>query len=1292
MKIRLRILFVVQLLFSIAVRAQSPLDTLAMRAIMVNQLFPQEKVYLHFDNTSYYLGETMWFKAYVLGTSGHTLRPQSKVLYVELVAPEGYVVETKKYKLDDKGCCNGDFELKASILSGYYTVRAYTRYMLNWGDEAIFARTFPIYDAVSGGHYEIKDMLDRKRSSLDVKEKQRENAEKYCLTFYPEGGHLIDGIPCVVAYELLQNNGAPLTDSIAICADGDPLLYTVPEHNGKGSFVFTPSSSIQYSAEIRYQEDSKIGRQKVRTIKFTLPLVEKFGVGVSVKEQADSFILQIQNNLDSELPLGCTIFNKGRMQMYETFSSDVTCKTIVVHSDSLPEGINRLVVFANHETPLAERQFFVRHERLHSDDLQHVPLRVQTSEVKSLRGSEQDANKKMLIRIEREDGSPIPHDASLSLSLTDSEFRDTIGLGNNFYTHLLLGSELKGYIPHASRYFSPNNANRSRELDLVMLTHGWTSYDWTALSNKYVDLQHPIETGLLINGELLEFSYKTSDRRIVNEKSLVSYAPIPFRVMTLSKQKGGLLQDYEFTTDADGRFWLRMDDFYGDCIVSLSPGQKPNKSTRAIVLLDKSFSPKPLTEQYLRIGLSKDAQTEMLKVGNLDYLLPDAEITNDSRKNRYHLPPLSEVHYNYLNEWERNYDTYWKMKKTLLDGGNGSDIKEDSVPTVWYGPWFNAYIYGFRNQDGDMTIADEGVAPYKVVGSTFLRNFVGCYWLHYMAVDENNYPDSIVMDEDYLAQMDFLNPFKFKEFFISHDYAVRQQITSDISHWVNKYNMIIGKYRKYRGDNIDVYSLDGNPGYLHGFYVNQILLPTSLAADWSVGEKFMGKAQGSARWILQKNKSKYSSSGVLPISAPNYVACMVPYTASERDSLYLPNYDNGINERFTNLQGYSRSKSFYSPNYMGKELLYDESEYHRTLLWDTEIMPDSTGTITLSLSNLPSTKEVAVSIEGMCNRQIFSNESLGGQRQLYTETENRNKDLQIWRNVVDTILPSPSELIAMHKENIEGVRKLQEQQLDDAVMLFKKSAMKLYPPAIANLGICYHRGWGVEKDVDMAYKYYLLAAERGDASACHNLGGCYLNGVPIPSNDSLAFVWYKRAADKGYLQSQVVLGKFYEEGMGSVEKSDSLALQYYLLASEKYPEASLAAAMILVSHDSISGLSKKELRQSQTAKLLLSAAEGGQLKAQRYLADCYREGYYVKKSKKRMASCLTVCAEQGDEQSLLRLARCYERGIGVKEDRKKSYSYYQQLAQKGNEYAQKKVREYEYYGDFLFDRTKLEDL
>ena len=149
-----------------ALRAQSPLDTLAMRAIMVNQLFPQERVYLHFDNTAYYLGETMWFKAYVTSGLADEEKPQSRVLYVELCAPEGYVVETKKYKLDENGRCNGEFELKPSLLSGYYEVRAYTRYMLNWGDEAVFSRVFPVYDKVNGDNYDFKNMLDRKRSFM----------------------------------------------------------------------------------------------------------------------------------------------------------------------------------------------------------------------------------------------------------------------------------------------------------------------------------------------------------------------------------------------------------------------------------------------------------------------------------------------------------------------------------------------------------------------------------------------------------------------------------------------------------------------------------------------------------------------------------------------------------------------------------------------------------------------------------------------------------------------------------------------------------------------------------------------------------------------------------------------------------------------------------------------------------------------------------------------------------------------------------------------------------------------
>jgi hypothetical protein len=38
------------------------------KAMNFNKVVPQEKVYLHLDNTGYFENETLWFKAYVTRT------------------------------------------------------------------------------------------------------------------------------------------------------------------------------------------------------------------------------------------------------------------------------------------------------------------------------------------------------------------------------------------------------------------------------------------------------------------------------------------------------------------------------------------------------------------------------------------------------------------------------------------------------------------------------------------------------------------------------------------------------------------------------------------------------------------------------------------------------------------------------------------------------------------------------------------------------------------------------------------------------------------------------------------------------------------------------------------------------------------------------------------------------------------------------------------------------------------------------------------------------------------------
>ena len=62
------------------------------------ETYPREKAYLHFDNTGYFLGEKIWFKAYV--TRAYDCKPTdiSRVLYVELVNPSGEVIKKRNLK------------------------------------------------------------------------------------------------------------------------------------------------------------------------------------------------------------------------------------------------------------------------------------------------------------------------------------------------------------------------------------------------------------------------------------------------------------------------------------------------------------------------------------------------------------------------------------------------------------------------------------------------------------------------------------------------------------------------------------------------------------------------------------------------------------------------------------------------------------------------------------------------------------------------------------------------------------------------------------------------------------------------------------------------------------------------------------------------------------------------------------------------------------------------------------------------------------------------------------------
>lgn len=103
----------------------------------------EEKVFVHTDKGYYYPGEVMWLKAFLNYRDPQRMDTLSHVLYVELVDPNKKIVESKTLFVDG-GSGDGAMELPAHLPAGMYSLRAYTQWMLNYGQATMFTRSIPV--------------------------------------------------------------------------------------------------------------------------------------------------------------------------------------------------------------------------------------------------------------------------------------------------------------------------------------------------------------------------------------------------------------------------------------------------------------------------------------------------------------------------------------------------------------------------------------------------------------------------------------------------------------------------------------------------------------------------------------------------------------------------------------------------------------------------------------------------------------------------------------------------------------------------------------------------------------------------------------------------------------------------------------------------------------------------------------------------------------------------------------------------------------------------------------------
>ena len=1243
--------------------AQSKLDSIAYRAMQVGQVMQQERVYLHFDNTAYYLDETMWFKAYVSFGADNRPSTLSKVLYVELVAPEGYVVETKKYKIGDDGSCHGEFELKPLMLSGYYEVRAYTRYMLNWDKSAIFSRVFPVFDKVNADNWDFKNMLDRRRGFRSNGKWISAELPEATLEFFPEGGNLVTGLESRVAYELRGENGLFGEEKITILENGKPLLETTPSHMGKGSFVITPKEGARYRAEVTMTNS----KEKQKRHKFNLPEAKKEGIVMSVKDDSGNITIDIRNNFSDNMELGFVLLHRGTMGYYRKFNTATGNSSFTFAKDSLREGVNRAVIFADSITPLAERHFFITHDALQQSDSRTVKLNV-TANGSQPSDAMLSPHQKVTIKVSRDDGKPITGESDLSLTVSDAIGKQTTSYSHTLYTYMLLGSELKGYIPDAAQYFDPDNANRHKQLDLVMLTHGWTSYDWSKLTRTAINNLQPIERGITIKGHFL---LKTKNNnfgsygkaKVVPQKNILTR----FDISTDGKS----VQTSTFRTDSTGSFVIETDDFYGRRVASLKP-QTVMRQTDNIAYqfaLDRYYSPGfrlyDYWENHLGKPMSKSQSDSIVKMNPFEFMLSSLEVTAKKKHEFNSRPPHSEMRFNYLDEWEYAQDiTYVNMFKTFEDevynnvkterifedeanrdaaGDSISEVIEndevlsltlkknpDSTNTTKYigNIRFSTEPAGTFPVDHDY---DHILTANDVVLSAMKRhNYSWAYWVQLMVVlGEYSHDRTPEPDMEYLRGLpDADKMTNFKEIVIRSDEKTRLQFENRSTHWEPLSRMLDNKVPIQK--------------FYSGF-LSQSYLYSGSGIDGSP----------DVRTFMQRINNEQNTGINYPMN-PNYVACLIPYTEEERTLGVVPEFAApGSTMRYTSVQGYTESKKFYSPDY--GNMKPQEKDYRRTLCWVPEVRIEN-GEAVVEFYNSSSCSNISVDVTGRDNDIMFSNDEV---------TRTRFADRALQQREIEKKETKPEEepmdsatLAACAYHHEKALIYYNQKRYKDALTMFVELAQYRYAPSIYYIGLCYLNETGLTKNDEQAYKFISNAAERGEPRAIHDLAVLTEEGIGTAKNEALAHKYYESAATLDEPRALVEMYRRYLNGK-MVGQDKAMAETLLKRAAElKYPQAQLEYGKFLITDGREGGGYIKAAAEAKLNEALLFMYEHEQK------AGNHKQAYVYAKELHLL----------GDHRGTKFMADCYREGKGVSRDKSLAKDLYREAAAAGNEEAKEIIK------------------
>ncbi|WP_240321113.1 hypothetical protein [Kordia sp. SMS9] len=423
---------------------------------------PREALYLHLNKTTYFQGEEIWFTGYAYDQKNQLSSKATTNIKVGIYDAKGNQVKKALYAAEN-GFTNGNFLIDSTFTAGTYYVKAGTNWMKNFKENNAFVQKIEIVTDES------------------INEKKVAKKATYDFQFLPEGGHILANTNNNIGFKIIGNDGKGVKVSGIVFDEAKKQVASFESNTlGVGKFLFQPKKEIQYTAEITLENNTII-------TKF-LPLAKPKGISLILQSLTENdVILDFSTNEETlkntpNKTYKILIHQHGKLKTI-ALKFDELQKAIRIKKEELFKGINTITVFDNDQNPILERLFF--------NDVYIQKANIRVSKLNKIQDS-------ILLSVQKLN---LQKNAQISISVlpeATESYQPKHSIVSNFY----LKPHLRGFVENPQYYFQNMDRKKKYELDILLLTQGWSRYDWNAIFDTKPTATHRFENGITISGRV----------------------------------------------------------------------------------------------------------------------------------------------------------------------------------------------------------------------------------------------------------------------------------------------------------------------------------------------------------------------------------------------------------------------------------------------------------------------------------------------------------------------------------------------------------------------------------------------------------------------------------------------------------------------------------------------------------------------------------------------------------------------------------------------------------------------